>query len=93
MRVQAVLPGATRTALWDGSGVELKDLPSEIIMDVDEMVDAALTGFDQGEQITLPSLPDTNDWQRLIKARADLQPNLSRKHSAPRYKIPVPLAV
>jgi hypothetical protein len=46
VRVQAVLPGATRTALWNGSGVELKDLPSEIVMDVDEMVDAALAGFD-----------------------------------------------
>lgn len=89
VRVQAVLPGATRTALWNGSGVELKDLPSEIVMDVDEMVDAALAGFDQGERITLPSLPDAADWQRLVKARDDLQPNLSRKHSAPRYKIPL----
>ena len=93
VRVQAVLPGATRTALWDGSGVELKDLPAEIIMDVGEMVDAALAGFDQGERVTLPSLPDTADWQRLVQARTDLQPNLSRKHSAPRYKIPRSVAV
>jgi short-subunit dehydrogenase len=93
VRVQAVLPGATRTALWDGSGVELKDLPPEIVMDVDEMVDAALAGFDQGEGVTLPSLPDVGDWQRLVKAREDLLPNLSRKHSAPRYKIPLAAAV
>jgi len=93
VRVQAVLPGATRTALWNGSGVELKDLPSEIVMDVEEMVDAALAGFDQGERITLPSLPDAADWQRLVKARDDLQPNLSRKHSAPRYRVPLSVAV
>jgi len=93
VRVQAVLPGATRTALWNGSGVELKDLPAEIVMDVDEMVDAALAGFDQGERITVPSLPDTADWQRLVKARDDLQPNLSRRHSAPRYKTPLRAAV
>jgi len=93
VRVQAVLPGATRTALWDGSGVELKDLPAEIVMDVDEMVDAALAGFDQGERITLPALPDDGDWQRLIKAREALQPNLSHKHPAPRYKIPLAPAV
>jgi short-subunit dehydrogenase len=85
IRVQAVLPGATATALWNGSGVELKDLPAEIVMDVGEMVDAALTGFDQGERITIPSLPDTDDWQRLVKAREDLRPNLSRKHAAQRY--------
>jgi len=93
VRVQAVLPGATRTALWDGSGVELHHLPPEIVMEVDEMVRAALAGFDQGELVTLPSLPDTADWQRLVKAREDLRPNLSRKHSAPRYKIPLAAAV
>jgi short-subunit dehydrogenase len=93
VRVQAVLPGATRTALWDGSGVELKDLPAEILMDVDEMVDAALAGFDQGERITLPSLPDAGDWQRLTKARDSLQPNLSHKHAAPRYRVPLTAAV
>ena len=90
---QVVLPGATRTTLWDGSGVELKDLPPENVMDVGEMVDAALAGFDQGERVTLPALPDAGDWQRLIKAREDLQPNLSRKHSAPRYKVPLAPAV
>ena len=88
VRVQVVLPGATATSLWDGSGVELKDLPPEIVMDVGEMVDASLAGFDQGELITIPSLPDTGDWQRLIKAREDLRPNLSLKHAAPRYQAP-----
>jgi short-subunit dehydrogenase len=87
VRVQAVLPGATRTPLWDGSGVELKDLPQEIVMDVEEMVDAALAGFDQGERITVPSLPDPGDWQRLIQARDNLRPNLSHRHPAQRYKI------
>jgi short-subunit dehydrogenase len=93
VRVQVVLPGATRTALWNGSGVELTDLPAEILMDVDEMVDAALAGFDLGERITIPSLPDTDDWQRLVKAREALQPNLSRNHSAARYKIPLSAVV
>ncbi len=85
IRVQAVLPGATATALWNGSGVELKDLPAEAVMNVGEMVDAALSGLDQGEAITIPSLPDTDDWQRLVKARDDLRPNLSRRHAAQRY--------
>ncbi len=48
--VQAVLPGATRTEIWDRSSVGLDQLPAEIIMEVDEMVDAALAGFDQGER-------------------------------------------
>jgi hypothetical protein len=86
VRVQVVMPGATRTALWNGSGVELKDLPPEIVMEVDEMVDASLAGFDQGEIITIPSLPDAGDWQRLIQAREALLPNLSRRHAASRLK-------
>jgi len=93
VRVQAVLPGVTRTALWDDSGVELKAFPPEIVMEVGEMVDAALAGFDQGEVITVPSLPNAGDWQRLVKAREELRPNLSRQHSAPRYKIPLAAAV
>jgi uncharacterized protein len=90
VRVQAVLPGVTRTALWDGSGVELSSLPADMVMEVGEMVDAALAGFDQGERVTVPSLPDAGDWQRLAKVRQDLRPNLSHRHSAPRYKISAP---
>jgi short-subunit dehydrogenase len=86
VRVQVVLPGATRTTLWNGSGVELKDLPADVVMEVDEMVDAALVGFDSGERVTVPSLPDSGDWQRFVKAREDLRPNLSRSHAAPRYQ-------
>jgi hypothetical protein len=29
------------------------------VMSVNEMVDAAFAGFDQGEFITIPALPDT----------------------------------
>ncbi|MDB5988279.1 MAG: family NAD(P)-dependent oxidoreductase [Nevskia sp.] len=92
VRVQTVLPGATRTAIWDDSGVELHDLPAEMIMEVDEMVDAALAGFDQGEGLTVPALPNVADWQRLIDAREALKPNLSHRHAADRYKIEAPVA-
>jgi hypothetical protein len=33
-----------------------------MVMDTDGLVDAALAGFDQGELITIPSLPDPKDW-------------------------------
>ena len=91
VRIQAVLPGATRTEIWNGSGVELDQLPAEIVMEVDEMVEAALAGFDQGEVVTIPSLPDAADWQRLLDARGALLPNLSRKSAADRYKTAAPV--
>ena len=87
IQVQAVLPGATRTEIWERSGKNIDDLPAEIVMDVDEMVDAALAGFDQGELITIPSLPDAGDFQALEAARLKLAPNMNRNHAAARYKV------
>jgi uncharacterized protein len=85
VRVQAVLPGAIRTEFWDRSGRPLASLPAEILMDVDELVDAALSGLDQGEAITIPSLEDPALWQAYSEARAALGPHLSRNHAARRY--------
>lgn len=88
VRVQAVLPGATRTQIWARSGHDISSLPAEIVMEVDEMVDAALAGLDQGELVTIPALPDLGDWQRFEAARAAMAPKLSLKQSAPRYRQP-----
>lgn len=85
VRVQAVLPGATRTNIWDRSGTGIANLPASILMDVDEMVDAALVGFDRGEIVTIPSLPDVADWEAYTAARLKMGPNLSRDHAAARY--------
>jgi len=87
VRVQAVLPGATRTEIWERMGGSVDDLPPEMVMEVDEMVDASLAGFDQGELVTIPSLPDATDFQALEAARLKLGPNLSRNHAAARYKV------
>ena len=83
VRVQAVLPGATATAFWSGSEGAL---PTEMVMAAEELVDAALTGFDAGEEITIPSLPDPADWDAFNEARSRLGPNLSHQHAALRYR-------
>ncbi|MEU9326335.1 SDR family oxidoreductase [Streptomyces canus] len=86
VRVQAVLPGAVRTELWDGSGVDLEAFPEEIVMSVDDAVDAALAGLDAGEPVTILSLPEIGDWESFEKARQALVPNLSRNVPADRYR-------
>ncbi|WP_439567454.1 SDR family NAD(P)-dependent oxidoreductase [Sphingopyxis sp.] len=83
VRVQAVLPGITRTPIWDEA--QLANIPADMVMDVDDMVDAALAGFDAGEVVTIPALPDMADYDAYIAARAALRPNLSRSRPAPRY--------
>jgi hypothetical protein len=85
IRVQAVLPGATATDFWDVAGMPVTNLPSAIVMKADAMVDAALAGLDQGELVTIPSLPDIADWQAYEAARQKLMPNLSRSTPAVRY--------
>ena len=85
--LQVVLPGATATPIWGKSGIPIANLPPEIVMQAEEMVDASLSGLDLGEFVTIPSLPDAADFQRYDEARLALGPNLSRQHSAERYGI------
>jgi short-subunit dehydrogenase len=86
VQVQAVLPGVTSTGFWDRAGVPVVNLPEGIVMDAEEMVDAALSGLDQHELITIPSLPNAEDWEAVDTARLALAPNLSHSRAAPRYK-------
>jgi len=86
IRIQAVLPGATATELWDRSGYPLSNLPQEIVMTTEDMVDAALVGLAQGEFATIPALPDKADWDAYEAARNALAPNLSHAQPAARYR-------
>ena len=89
VRIQAVLPGAIATDFWQTAGHRVADRSGEIAMRADEMVDAALAGLDQGEVVTIPSLPDAADWHAYEAARQKLIPELSRSVPAPRYRAPV----
>ncbi|GAB4062968.1 SDR family oxidoreductase [Uliginosibacterium sediminicola] len=85
VRVQVVLPGATRTELWARAGVDIANLPAAMVMEVGEMVDAALAGLDLGETVTIPSLPEIADWNTLNATRLSLTPRISLQHAAARY--------
>jgi uncharacterized protein len=85
VRVQVVLPGAIATDFWKLAGKPVEELPSSAVMSADDLVDAALAGFDLGEFVTVPSLPDVGDWQAFEDARTALRPNLSLARPAPRY--------
>jgi uncharacterized protein len=87
VRVHVVLPGATRTAIWEKAGTDIASLPANIVMDVDDMVDAALSGLDRGETVTIPSLPDISQWETYEAARQNMIPNLSLSSPAARYGI------
>lgn len=87
VRVQAVLPGATATAFWDVAGLPVANLPEGIVMSAENMVDAALTGLDQGERVTIPALQDGDEWTRFEAARREISTRLSTDRPAPRYGV------
>jgi len=87
VRVQAVLPGATRTEIWERSGKDIDTiLPPEAVMEAPDLVDAALLGFDRGETVTIPPLADEGLWTAFTAARHAMGPHLSRRDVAPRYR-------
>lgn len=83
--VQVVLPGATATEFWTKGGLPLAHLPKEIVMSAEDMVDAALVGFDRGELVTIPSLHAENEWAAFEAARKTLASHLSSNVPAARY--------
>jgi len=82
--IQAVLPGATRTEIWERSGKDVDSFPPEWVMDAG--VDAALIGYDRRETVTLPSLPDAGQWDAYDNARKAMLPNFAQDHAAARYR-------
>jgi len=82
--VQAVLPAATRTDIWAKSGRDVNAIPG--MMDVAELVDAALVGFDRRETVTIPPLPDEAQWQTFDAARKALLPSFGNARAGLRYQ-------
>jgi short-subunit dehydrogenase len=85
IRIQAVLPGAIATEFWDLAGNPVSNLPPDFVMTAENLVDAALSGLDQGEFVTIPALPDKAEWDRFESARRDMSTRLSRREPAARY--------
>ncbi|MDP9709301.1 UNVERIFIED_ORG: short-subunit dehydrogenase [Pseudomonas fluorescens] len=85
--VQAVLPAATRTEIWDRSGVDINTLSE--IMEVGDLVDAALVGFDRREPVTIPPLHEAERWDDLQGARQALLGQIRQSAVAQRYQTPL----
>jgi uncharacterized protein len=87
VRVQAVLPGATATDFWETGGLPIEHLDSAIVMSVEDLVSAALVGFERGETVTIPPLHDVEQWNAFETARRAMAPHLSTSTPAPRYRV------
>ena len=82
--IQAVLPAGTYTEIWDRAGIDISK--STKFMEVGELVDAALVGFDRREQVTIPPLQNAARWDTLDASRQALLSEIKQDEAAERYK-------
>jgi short-subunit dehydrogenase len=81
--VQAVLPAGTYTEIWKRADIDISAFPK--MMEVGELVDAALAGFDRRELVTIPPLHNAARWDVLDAARQALLSDIKQERAAERY--------
>lgn len=84
--IQAVLPATTRTEIWGHVGADVSKLNN--VMEVGDLVDAALVGFDRREAVTIPPLPDAGQWDAFDLARKAMMANFGNALPGERYRNP-----
>ena len=87
VKVQLVHPATTATEIWDNSGIPLSALNQDTVMTTENLVDAALAGFDKGEKVTWPSVADATLWDKYDQARSTLFAASQTGKPAPRYNV------
>lgn len=85
IHVQAVLPAGTVTEFYDAAGMPISNFDASVFMTAEQLVEAALRGFDRGEEVTLPSVHDASLWEAFDTARAKLFAGTQNGSPAPRY--------
>jgi uncharacterized protein len=86
VRIQTVLPAATATEFWDVAGYAPQKT-SDTTMRAEDLVDAALAGFDAGELVTIPALHETEAWTRWEQERRAMAAKFRNSKPASRYHV------
>ena len=84
---QLVLPAKTATEIWKNSDVPLSSLNQSVVMTAENCVDAALSGLDQGELATFPSVEDYQLWLDFEDVRRQLFDATQTGKPASRYHV------
>lgn len=69
VRIQLVLPGPIRTEFFSSQGMDGSVFPASSYLSADQLVDAAMTGLEDGEEISIPSLQDMQVWESVEELR------------------------
>ena len=85
VRVQFVAAAATVSEIWDTFGMPLSSLDPATVMTTEHCVDAALSGLDNGELISAPSVHDEELLKDFEAAALALLGVTQKGQPAPRY--------
>lgn len=88
VRVQALVPGLTRTELGGAAETGFFDrFPPEFVMSPEDLVQASLAGLELGETVCIPRLPDAADWHRASAAIRAVGKSPAFNKPAARYRV------
>lgn len=85
IRIQAVLPGPIRTEFFTAQGLSDAIFPDSSYITAEALVDAALAGLAQGEEITIPTLVDDALWSKMEAGRGEFLGDVMGGRIAPHY--------
>ncbi|MBP6031143.1 MAG: SDR family NAD(P)-dependent oxidoreductase [Sphingobium sp.] len=86
-RVQALVPGLTRTDLGGAEAINFFDqFPPEMVMEPEDLVAASLAGLALNETVCIPALEDARRIAALIQEMQDIGMAVSRRAIASRYR-------
>ncbi len=87
VRLQALVPGLTRTNLGGVEGSDFFDrFPPEWVMSPQDVVEASLAGLKLGELVCIPAMEDLDRWARTAEALQGLGLGVSSNRIAGRYR-------
>ena len=86
IRIQAILPGPIRTEFFTSQGLSDSVFPDTAYLSAEELVDAALSGLEQGEKVTIPSLGSPAIWDAIEASRQAFFKDVLSGQVAERYK-------
>ena len=85
VKVQALIPGLTRTNLGGVDSSFFDQFPAEWVMTPEDLADASLAGLEMGELVCIPGLKSADDWTRLDEGLQALGMSVSSDRPAERY--------
>jgi uncharacterized protein len=84
--VQLLVPGVIETDFHEVAATSIDRYPRDRIMQADDVVGASLNALDRLEPVCIPSLEDTDLWDKWVAAERELAGQVSRDRPANRYR-------